>query len=141
MCFILILKDKFCALHYCKWIEVISNVFNPNKQVLSVGYFMVQFYWEACLQCNHNYELYFMLNILCSVRNIIKIDKLCHSKGCWSLHLFPDTQLLWTISTTHYSEGWIHAFKHCGFRISVCLLRVWEAMWESWHICLDSIYF
>ena len=81
-----------------------------------------------------------MLNIPCWVRNIIKIVKMCHSKRCWNPHLFPDTQLLLAISTTHYPEGWIHAFKHCRFRTSICMLRVWEAMRESWHICLDSTY-
>lgn len=140
MCFISILKDTFLIVHYIIANGMISNVSNPNKQVLSVRHFTVQLYWEACLQSNHNYKLNFMLNIPCWVRNIIKIVKMCHSKRCWSPDLFPNTQLLLALSNTHCPEGWIHAFKHCRIRTSVCMLRVWEAMLLSWHICLDSIY-
>lgn len=90
-----------CALHYCKWIEIISNVSNPNKQVLSVRHFTVQLYWEACLQSNQSYELNFMLNIPCWVRNITKIVKMCHTKRCWSPHLFPDT-----VITNNHALPW-----------------------------------
>lgn len=144
MCFKLILKDTLLIVHY---------VIAKKKKTLK---FFQMFQIETNRYCLSNASLSnyigkhgcslttvmnFMLNIPCWVRNVIKIVKMCRSKRCWSPHLFPDTQLLLATSTTHYPEGWINALKHCRFRISVCMLRGWKAVRESWYICLDSVYF